>query len=382
MAEKGLSVNPFFWVLIASLLIFFIGGFLAGFSENQTYVKKGKYLFSEDFGRIGDTEATFNDIILGDFSVGFTEGERTVREIDNYEIRNGFMSKRDLVIEFNSLNPENGFVDFNVSSTNLYGNLRIFSNGEMVFNSKAMPSSHVNVELKNLRNGLNRIVISSQSSGLKFWAPTIYDLRDIRVRVNDFSKKKFSKIFRVRDYEREGFDRGEIIFFVNKAIREKPLVIKINNVTVYEDKPIRRPSPYTVIFSAKETGIVTGENVVEISTGENGMYEIENALMKIFYFARPNKTTLFREFFITSSDYKKLRNDEFQGKIEFDATIYLRGDFRIILNNQTYDLFLRNGINRIFFNAKDVHQGKNILKIETTSTLDLNNFTISVVKRR
>ncbi len=382
---KGKTDVTFLIVIAVGLLIFVVGGLLAD-RFHQGAITPKDLLLSSNFGKLGNTQSTFTDISLGDFSVGVTRANKTLRETEYYTIKNGIFSKKEYEVDFNANDPEYAFLSFNILDTNLYGRLIIELNGKIELNTKVMASAPVKLNLKDVQPGKNKLIIKAQSSGIRFWAPTIYELKNIKLILNDYGIHKFKKIFTIHNYELQGFDRAELSFFVTKAEREEPLTIKVNGHTIYNQKPYIRPVPYTAVFYLNETNLKLGENVLEVATTAKSLYNIENALLKIFYFGVPNQTIVKRTFFVSSAQYKKISKQKYQGLIQFDNKVYLRGNLEITLknetNNHTFDVFPTSGLNRIFFDKEEISRGENEVVIATDGSMEINNFEIRIVEKK
>ena len=143
--------------------------------------------------------------------------------------------------------------------------------------------------------------------------------------------------------------------------------------------------PYTVVFHANETNLRLGENLLEITAEEPAIYDVENALLKVFYFGTPDQTAVKRTFHVTSSQYRKLAKEKYQGLIEFDNKIYLRGNLEVRLQNQTtnhtWHLFPSAGINKVFFDAEHISLGENEVVLTTDGSMEINDFEIKIIEQ-
>jgi len=388
MNKGAAPVNMAFYLIIAAmLLIFIIGGFWAGqnSSDSQNYVANNVFL-STNLGVLGDTENTFTDTYLGRFSIGAPKANQTLATVESYGIKNGFIGHHEWAYEFNANNPQAAYLNFDVSETNLYGNLIVELNGKKELNIKVLDSVSPSLKLENIRAGANKLVIKAQGSGLRFWAPTIYKLKNIKFTLNDYGYHKFTTTFQIYDYELNGFDRAELSFFVTKSQREEPITIRINNQIIYDQKPYLRATPYTIIFSANETNLKLGENILEITTGENSIYDLENSLLKVFYFGVPNQTSVKRVFQVTNAQYKKISKDNYQGLIQFDNKVYLRGSLEIRLQNETtnhtFNLFPSSGLSRVFFDKQHISRGLNEIVLTTDGSMEISDLEVMLVEKQ
>lgn len=376
-------MDEFVYALIAGLVIFALAFFIAtpGIAKEREEIEKELVLFSEDMGNIGSLARTFTDIPIGDMSVGFTKGEKEILSIDRKEVANGIFKKEPLKFNFFLKEPGNGKLNFEVMATNSYGNLLVFLNGKPIFNSKISEGQSLDLELKNLAQGFNELEIVPSSSGLKFWAPALYIIRNLKLFAEDKDFHNFTKQFSVKDYELRGFDRAELSFFIERAIRDEPLKIAVNKKEIFSQRVVARAMPYTIIFQSQEAGLKVGENLLEVFTGRNSEYKIENMLLRIFYFDSPERKIIPKEMTISSKRIEQIGKGEFDGIIEFDARVFLPGTLRIEFEKGKAEIFPKNGDNTLFFDPVFLVKGKNKLLLSTDGSMEIKNFKIKLKKK-
>lgn len=375
-------MEEFVYVVLAGVAIFFIAGLIAGIPPLQGQEEiETKTFFTEDFGPIGHVNKTFRRIRLGDLSIGALRGNKTVETIEEAKIENGYFSYNSRVIEFHSNNPEAAWLSFEVLNTNLYGKLKIIANGEEVISSKMMTGIDPKIRIENLKKGKNRIEIVSEGPGLRFWAPSIYELRDLELVVNDYGYSSYSKPFKVYDYELRGFSHGKVKFFVERALRNKSLKVNINGNEIYKENPLKRSLPYEVRFHANDTNLKLGENILKFSSGEGAKYKLSNADLKLFYYGNPERTVITREFQISDKEYNDLGKEKIKGTLSFDSKVFISNEMKIELENKTFEVYPESGKNKYFFDQDDLKKGTNTLRISTEGSFRIQNFKLKSVEK-
>jgi hypothetical protein len=375
-------MDEFVYVLIAGVLIFAIAALISipALQEKQEE-KEEILLFSENIGNFGKISSTFSDFLFGDAAVGFTKGEKNILSLDNAKLAAGFTENSQIIRNFSLNDPGEGRLEFEVENTNLYGNLIVILNGEKLVDQKIPIGEKVDFKLKNLVPGKNTLIIMAQSSGLRFWAPSIYFLKNIKLSAEDKDFHVFVKKFSLKDFELRGFDRAELNFFVEDAIRDDPLSININNKTIFSERVVARALPYTIIFQSQEADLKVGENTIEIQTGNTSAYKIENLLLRVFYFDVADRRLIHREMMVSEQRIKQIEEGKFQGIIEFDANIFLPGTFRIEFEKGKVEIWPKNGKNSIFFDPKILSEGLNEMLFSTDGSMEIKSFKIKLRKK-
>lgn len=370
-------MEEFVYVLLAGVAIFLIAGLLVGIPPlgGQEEIKT-QTLFEEDFGSIGKVNTTFRRIRMNDFSVGVTRSNRTVEEVEEVEIKNGFFGENSRTIKFDAENPKSAYLSFEVYDTNLYGDLKVIVNGEEDVSSKMMTGITPNLKLENVKKGKNTVKIKAEGPGLRFWAPNLYILKDLELKVNDYGHHSFSKVFNVFEYELRGFSHGEFKFFVDEARRNSNLDLKVNGRKIYSQKPLRRPLPYRVRFQANNTDLNLGENTFKFSTGENSEYHIDNPRLNLFYFGNPERTTIQREFRVFKPVCEDLGKEDVRGVITFESKVYIPNKLEVYLENKTFSFYPESGKNKLFFDQEDIKEDENEIRLETEGSFEIKNFKI------
>lgn len=363
-------------IIIVALLI--SGSSLLGTEEERINVT----LFSEaSVGQVGAVEETFRHVPLGTFTVGQTLGEETAKEVPALKIESGWFGEHSESLKFSGAGALSAYVTFRVEDTNSYGSLRLVFNSRVIYDNITAPGNY-RVEILNPAAD-NTLEIRAQSSGAKFWAPTTYAIKDLKVVVRKYMGQERVIPFTVYDYEATGWERGRIAFGIDDAVLDADLIISINGNEIYRDRPISRALIHQKDFTREGAGIKPGENTIRFRTEEKGKYSLSNADLIMFFYAGGQTVSKSLYFDADSDDVDALNNRNATGVIIFNVKdIFLDSGITFSLNNKKIELPEVNvGENSVNFTKGYLKDGENALKISTRGSYRIGELDVSLLKK-
>jgi len=231
----------------------------------------------------GNTTTSWRVIKIND-GQEFKVGPRSYLLLKKVDTRSGllfgdsenklsFEIDRDLLTDLGDVT-----LTFRVDNTNEYGNLIIKLNGKVVFEETVISGATPKVDITpELLREENIIEVSAASSGWRIWAPTVYQLSDLKLNV-ELAKDQFPTFtFDVKSTEAEKFMQGRIKYRVEKRIGN--LTITLNDVQIYNAQP-REHYIYTQDFYANLTRI--GKNYLQFRTLD-GFATLSEGEVRIYY---------------------------------------------------------------------------------------------------
>ncbi|MEA3229982.1 MAG: hypothetical protein U9P44_03630, partial [archaeon] len=317
MAAKPIPMEPFMYVFITAMVLFFTLFFLFGqepiedtSDDNPDISDKGTYVFCKEYiNLVSNRTQSVRTIDFGDFDVGYTSLDATIQDLDELLIEKGLLRSSSKTFNFNGTGMESVVLRFTVDDSNDYGNMKVYFNDETVFDNRTEKGQRYEMEFKNIL-GYNEIRIEAHSSGFRLWAPTTYVLSDIHVsalRYDDVDKM-FS--FIVYDYELVGFDAILNYEAGSGSIREGNLYIEINGNDINEQKKPMFGTIYREKFNRLD-GVIAAKpdtNYIRFSADKDAKYEMRDAQMTISYFDTDQAAISEHRFFISDETYDDMDN--------------------------------------------------------------------------
>ncbi len=374
--------SEFVYVLAAGIAILVVGGVLAGLTDEVGVGGPdgdtvGRQLASYSPGTIGAIDSTSRTLQFGDVTVADESPNVTAATRGTVSVSSSVLDSSTETVTFESQSPQRVFISFTPSQAADPDSLIITVNGEAVDIPDFEVGEPVTISAESVQSGRNSIVFRAEDPGAAFWRRPSFTLDDVEVVVEDAANAGTVETFRAYQYEVEGFDRGELRFSVTEdVVRDEPLRIQINGNTVVERSPVTRALPYTATFSANETGISAGENVLAVRTGGDSRYTLDNLQMTLYFFAGTERRTVEREFQMPPSTYRNLGDDGGNITIEVDR-VGLQRPVTIELGNATFTRTLDVGENVIRFGQSDVGKGTNTVRISTDGSYRVPRITVS-----
>lgn len=210
-------------ILLIALFIIFSGSILypeAG-SGSQT-----QYIYSRiiDLGTELSVSSVKSDVSFLDFSG---------------EVRHGIIDRKKECFTFEIKKPENiqaSQAEINIIDTNAYGGLILDLNGNVFYkNITYKGKKTVEIDPKLLFND-NNICIYAESSGFRFWAPTIYKL-NLKL-IATMQNSTIEKIFDLSENELSVIKAAELKISVAGFSGNAALNVMLNGKNIYSGKDI------------------------------------------------------------------------------------------------------------------------------------------------
>lgn len=255
-------------------------------------------------------------------------------------------------------------VKFDVWQTNKYGRLRVLWNGRELLNSYADPREYVFVIEPNEVFNSNMLIFEAEDPGMRFWASTVYTIRDVEVEL-EYGPARFFR-FELLPSEVEVFNKGKVSFY---GWGKGNLSIKVNGREIYNKRPIGADEAN---FTASQAAIVPGENTLSFrSIGED--VRCENTRLEVWLLTQNLEKE--RTFNISEAQYAKLGKG---GKIRFNvAEIRRAGGLSISLNGNALAVpQVQKGWNEVSFSQAQARSGLNAIKFTATGTFDISSVEI------
>lgn len=193
---------------------------------------------------------------------------------------------------------------FDISNTNQYGALVVVFNGKEVFNEN-VPTGHYEVIIpKNSLKADNDLVAYATGPGAKFWASTVYVLRNFSFDIVTESKQ--SLFFNVFPEEMDIWNTGVMNFQIARSSNENSkLIISINGKEIYNQFPTRNQLELDV------KDIRPGTNVLSFKS-EDGYFSLQNLYLNVILWK--NKTLgVSKSFILSESQYNELNSSYMKG---------------------------------------------------------------------
>ncbi len=384
--EKKAS-GGFAYVLLAGILIIIVAYLVTLIPTIHNFVERGEKskitLFSASPGKFGIVGEAERVIEFGNVKVGYVKTWETAESFDQIKVENGIFKKSFKSILINGKDVSGLKIEFNVGTTNDYGILKILVNGYVVFEKKARDGYYViNVPEKILNKNSNKIVFECTSSGLKFWAPTLYLLNNVKIDKLDYGSKSFTEGFIIYPYEVEGFKNAELSFYVSSSLRNSDLSVWINNIQVFSAPLQESPRPYQFEIKRTNFHLFAGENEINISAGNNSYYYLRNVRLTIHYYGPSQRVYATYYFNIP----KPLLTDIQSG--ERNATIYIKiskvvmpGDLMFDFNAGKWrgkQLIDAMGIYKLPVDENAFVNGENTISISTTGSFYIDRIDLII----
>lgn len=366
--------------LIAYLLVLSQPGYYAGDGYRDGRVSQpSDVLFSKSTISLdANQKQSFRHVRLGDFSVGHTVAvEPVIAPVEEVRLQNGlFFPEKTLPAEFSGVSADAAYISFTVAETNSYGPLNVILNGKEVKNLSISEKGRYVVKLEGLEEE-NRVELRAGNSWLRVWAPTVYLLEDVSLGVEQWTYEEKVLPFNVYSYEYDGWHAGLVSFQVSDALRNEPLVIEVNGVRIYEDKPLAGAVIYEAGFSKTETGISMGENVIAFKAGRESEYALKGADIQIFYYDADHPASQEYSFELDTDELEVVRNSTVQ--LSFDCKSLPVADLRINVNDKPVEYELDQGVNEIIISSGKFVWGDNTIEFSTFGTYELEDVAIRLL---
>jgi len=237
------------------------------------------------------TELSTKPIVLGDFSVSYNTGSDVLDSEKNVEVTRGVISGNEIDL-FGQLSESKletvtgGHVKLKVEDTNSAGNLIVLFNNEEVFNSKAS-AGDIDIDINASKiKASNTVAISAGSPGWMFWTTATYDISSAEFLVDYEGIYSKSMTFSLDQNQIDNFDHFHLSYRVSDYSTPLPeMLINVNGQLVYWKRP-----PLTLFNDTFKKDVLgnklvlnEGENTISFSFEENAFYDVNNAVLTVFY---------------------------------------------------------------------------------------------------
>ena len=258
-------------VLIAAVLIF--AGLLLAFGA---VVMLPPTPYAPDGG--GPTEQLRHIHLGGNFSIGYIAAELPVANISGVVSR-GLLSGEDKFFSFPLSEPGSatgGHIRLHVKDANLYGRLMVGLNGHELFNEFGYPGDYSIPFGPDMLKSENTLEVRAESSGWRFWAPTIYDLSaETTVNWRGALSKTFN--FTLSSDDVALATKGRLVIGVTRREGTGQLTAKLNNNTIYADVKTAIVKDFT------PDSFAVGTNVLEVSAPAGTRYTVSASEIIIYF---------------------------------------------------------------------------------------------------
>ncbi len=376
-------MEDFAKVLVVGLFIFALALVVFGQlpddqKEDPKTIDEGTIYTTGALGDIGIVASRARTIPLGTFDVGYTIGRNKEITEDKATIQNGWFKKTSKHITFSGKEADKAIIEFDVTGMNDYGNLTISLNSEIIYNNITYPRQFVLI-IEDIKP-TNNLIISTTSSGPRFWAPSTYNLEDLSVTVEKYNDKTKVIPFEIFPYEYKGWGHGTLSFSVDDTQGFADLITLINEKTVYEGRPL----PGDIIekdFTKKDTTIIPGENLITFKTRKGVTYNLENVELMVSYYASGESNIKVINFDAGRWWTILAETANVAGEIKFfTEKVNIDSGITVYLNDKTYYIprLDENEWFSVEFTSDDLKEKDNELKFSATGSYRIGALEISV----
>lgn len=352
-------MDDFITFLVIGLVI--IAAAMAVFMVKPEYNGNQSYVPQDTIGLHGAAIVgakditTFKPYDVGYFIADFVNDEG-VYTLGNKIIQNGILfgnTKTDYHVngDFEDIS-----ISFTVRDTNNYAPLEIKINGQTAAKDVYKKGSYtVSLASGSLPDDIV-IELSAESSGIRMWAPTYYELEDIRIMSKGFSQNSDRYDFYLTE-EFNKFQEGRLELNMDENMGD--IVISMNDLLLYS-------GPVKNVQSIKFNKDILqyGNNILTISAKQDS--RLTGHARMLVYYTTKHTTRMEVPFNINTSEYTQMKN----GQISFSITsIVSNGGLTVKIVNANDVLYNNyatvNAQSYSFDFAKsEIRQGTNYLVIE------------------
>lgn len=214
----------------------------------------------------------------GNFSVGYMAADVSVANISG-NVSHGLLSGEDKTYSFVLSDPASatgGRIKLRVNETNLYGRLIIIINGNVIFNDYA-PSGDTEIVFGSEILSTNNVIeVKAESSGWRFWAPTIYQFSaSVTTSWRGALTKTFE--FDLTSHDVALASKGRLAINVKRREGTGQLTAKLNDNLIYAD--VRT----NIIKDFGVENFIIGTNKLELSAPSATRYSVESVEIILYF---------------------------------------------------------------------------------------------------
>lgn len=343
------SIKPYlpFILVLVIILALYMFSLLGG-----QYIKPKRTVLNESIGalaypRLGILKEQFNESLK-------VENETLSSSIANYdkvEIFNGWLRANFKVFSvYLEKNVSYVKINFEVKSSNRYGDLFILVNGDRVWSKTPKGKVSVLINRSYLKSGQNEITLGTDTSW-RFWAPTFYNLRSLSMQSITVEKSIPKINFKV-PRARGLYAYGILSFFVEERGNNNPLTIKLNDRLV---SSVVEEKKHTIDVSDE---LVKGNNSLVLSTHSNS-FDLSNVLLRIKYSV--SNSSYQTDFTVSDREYEYLTSRISKATLSFDIIPFTKKNvINMTINGDTVLKKAERGHIDI---SDEIEKGKNTLEL-------------------
>lgn len=328
------------------------------------------------------TEDKARTINYDDFALG-AESTMKVKEVLEQEISEGLFSRNalslDVALDLSTVSDAAGAaVSFEVVNTNNYGNLVVSWNGKDYYNDKPA-TGKITVKLpKESLKSENTLSIKSTGPGARFWASSVYSLKNVRLDVVTVSKRTlFLEVF---PEEISTWSSG-VLNFRRADYSTQKGVIKAyaNGKLVYNSFPNEADR-----IEIGPDDIRPGTNMVRLES-QDGVFSLKNVFLNVFLWK--NRTTgVTKSFMLGADDLMLLNRSGYSGVVQISLGEVLKAapmEIRFRSGKSTKSVFITELKDRInaTFGADQVSEGNNTLTFATDGSMRVESVDVFIQGR-
>ena len=306
---------------------------------------------------------------LGSFAIGEVVGESIMYSDDTVMIQNGISKKLSKEFSFERGQRKRVFLEFRILDMNDYGRLLIDFNDKRIYEEFGAVGKLYRIELNELAD-VNNIKISAESSGLRFWAPSTYVLKDFKVTTQDSDMKGKHTEFSLTSSQYKGFEKTVIRFQADSDDVPKDISIKLNGHEIYGDIPAQGK---VEVISIEDKGILSvGKNTLDFESEHATFFSVKNADLECFFYdsAELDKKEIL--FSIDSKEYKNIENSTL--KMTFNVLSSTSADLVISVNGEIVDIDVSKGDNTFDIAGMMLKEGLNSVIFSSYGQWSIKNF--------
>ncbi|MBI3412459.1 MAG: hypothetical protein HY051_00055 [Candidatus Aenigmarchaeota archaeon] len=317
-----------------------------------------------------------------DFSLGL-ESNMKIKEVLEQEISRGLFSNEELSLEVD-LNTATvaeaagATLEFEVVNTNNYGNLVVSWNGKEYYSDKpAVGKISIKLPKESLKNE-NRLAVKSTGPGARFWAESVYSLRNLRLDVVTVSKRTL--FFEVFPEEASAWSSG-VLNFRRADYSTQTGVIKAyaNGRLVYNSFPNEADK-----IEIGPDDIRPGTNMIKFES-EGGTFSLKNIFLNVFLWK--NRTSgITKSFMLSEDDLTLLNRSGYYGVVQINLGEVLKAapiEIKFRGNKTTKSVFITELKDRVnaTFGTDQISIGNNSITFSTDGSMRVDSVDVFIQGR-
>lgn len=274
----------------------------------------------ENISRVHDNESilvgriereSWRIIKFDNINTSYHAGE-VLKTLSDRRIYNGLLfgsNKVEMTVSIDTEKTVGAYLSFFVNKTNSYGDLIIKVNDILINDKKLLIGEHIFFLNKSILREKNIIEIFATSSGWKIWAPTVYELRNIKFVSQELFAKRSNYTFNVYDEEFKNL-RKDKKAELSLDLRERKGKLKIdvnsNEIFKNEVEQSRKKIYFDQSILKRDVNEI---EFIALDGNFEGFAELK------FYFNVFEELKAEKYFEISQYDYSRLHRNP--GKISF-----------------------------------------------------------------